>query len=94
MYQTKYLGPTFSRTRLPAVLAWNSHVARVKVTNLASGRYSYVPWDDSLDVEENHTKAFKAFAAQEGNLALGRWVRISMEDGNLYVRKAALRDVE
>lgn len=82
LYQTKYLGPT------------NSHVARVKVMNLGSGRYCYVPWNHSLDVEENHAGAFKSFAAQEGNLALGGWVRLSMEDGNLYVRRAALRDVE
>jgi hypothetical protein len=49
---TKYLGPT------------NSRGARVKATCQAGSLT--LPWDDALDVEENHDKVALAFARKLG----------------------------
>lgn len=83
MFRTKYCGPT------------NSNFARVRVEDCYTHQRMYVPWNDALDVEGNHTEAFKAFLARSKYYPWdATWVRIPMNDGNYYIMKSILRDVE
>lgn len=68
---TKYLGPT------------NFRGARVKAT--ADAGSVIIPWNDALNVDENHDAAARALAIKFG--WSGRWYAggLPSRDGNCYV---------
>jgi hypothetical protein len=69
--ETRYAGPT------------NSRGSRIIVTAQA-GRL-IVPWDDALDVNENHAVAAQMFIDRMG--WGGNWVGGGTEDGFVFVQE-------
>ena len=68
--ETKYLGPT------------NSRGSRV-VASAQAGRLT-LPWDDALDVTENHRRAALALAERYGWWATG-WIGGGTRTGYVWV---------
>lgn len=76
--QTKFIGPT------------NYRGARVKATNVTSGKSVTIPWEHELDCAENHLNAAKACLRACDQDVPGRFIVCGTKDSKGYIVTGAL----
>lgn len=71
--ETKYIGPT------------NYRVARIKATNVTSGKSVVIPWEDGKSASENHEAAArKALSLSEGWIVTGELLACGTKKGYIF----------
>lgn len=74
--ETKFIAPT------------NFRGARVKATNITSGKSVTIPWDHDKDSGENHEKAArKVLALSEGWIVTGELIACGTKKGYIFTVK-------